>query len=143
MYYSINHNTCMFKYMYIIFIASYEVQIDGITIYSKLKSKRFPDETAVSRAKCFSRRDTARPMHVTRFSIGSLAFHSPTCKLIIVDTELLALKYPNLKLSIDYSREESCAMIVQITSIFGSKQYATRQVTHFALFVKGKTCKSC
>ena len=28
MYYSINHNTCMFKY--IIFIASYEVQIDGI-----------------------------------------------------------------------------------------------------------------
>ena len=78
MYYSINHNTCVFKYMYIIFIASYEVQIDGITIYSKLKSKRFPDETAVSCAKCFSRRDTARPMHVTRFSIGSLAFHSPT-----------------------------------------------------------------
>ena len=91
MYYSINHNTCVFKYMYIIFIASYEVQIDGITIYSKLKSKRFPDETAVSCTKCFSRRDTARPMHVTQFSIGSLAFHSPTCKLIIVDTELLAL----------------------------------------------------
>ena len=89
MYYSINHNTCMFKY--IIFIASYEVQIDGITIYSKLKSKRFPDETAVSCAKCFSRRDTARPSHVTQFSIGSLTFHSPTCKLIIVDTELLAL----------------------------------------------------
>ena len=33
------------------FIASYEVQIDNITIYSKLKSKRFPDETVVSCAE--------------------------------------------------------------------------------------------